>query len=84
MLGEPVGEAAQADGVVPVTESLGLTVAQGDVAQVRTVRHLWSAFPPGRLRHAGTRPGARARRGDEAARVRHRTLLKNKSSHIVE
>ncbi len=43
--GEPVGEAAQAHGVVPVSEALGLAVSQRDVAQVLTVRHGSSAFP---------------------------------------
>ena len=45
LLGEPVRPAAQAGRVVPVADALGLAVAQGDVAQVLTARHGWSAFP---------------------------------------
>lgn len=39
LLGEPVRPAPKTTDVVAVPESLGVTVTQGDIAQIPTARH---------------------------------------------
>ncbi len=40
--GEPVGPAADAGPVVAVADAFGVTVAQGDVAEVGCAAHAWA------------------------------------------